>query len=384
MKVKLLILFVVFIGSSVFAQNVKVTDYQVPVSSARILRFNGGYNWAQTNKDGNVSSRNSNANANFTFNYFYSSLPFAWFLDVTAAGEMNDSKYAHDISISPSVRKYIWQDRNWFGYMSMNLQHQNTYDQIYSDVAAGYGYGRHIDATALAKAVRIEEHLIKENVIAGNLPKDVMIRIANIIEREQEYIGIYGATYETKWYEDIEEAIKSSYLLISDHVGAIGILRIQQVLKGINERVNNRSYGWDLTLGINYVTSTADKYVDRPAPALIIGGRYSYPITWRNQINAKIDIYTPVDSSFFKTFSIRGNAEYIYELSNKINFVTTYSLEYSRPINEETVVIHSIRPGFLFYLENQIYLTINAVWDKSSIKKTTLMRTSVSLQYNFF
>ncbi len=383
MKSKL-IMFVILIQSLLFAQNVKVTDYQVPVSSARILRFNGGFNWAQTNKNGDVYTRNSNANGNFTFNYFYSSLPFAWFLDVNAAAEMNDSKFTHDISISPSVRKYIWQDRDWFGYMSMNLQHQNTFDQIYSDVSAGYGYGRHIDATALAKAVRIEEHLIKENVIAGNLPKEVMIKIANIIEREQEYIGIYGATYETKWYEDIEEAIKSSYLLISDHVGAIGILRIQQVLKGINERVNNRSYGWDLTLGINYVVSTADKYSKRPAPALIIGGRYSYPITWRNQINAKIDIYTPVDSSFFKTFTIRGNAEYIYEFSNKINFVTTYSLEYSRPENGPTLVLHSIRPGFLFYLENQIYLTVNAVWDKSSINKTTLMRTSVSLQYNFF
>jgi len=384
MKIRLLLYILLCFTSLAISQQVKVTDYQVPVSSARILRFDGGFNWSQTNQDGNVYSRNSNANAHFTFNYFYSSLPFAWFLDVDAAGEMVNSNYKHDVSISPSVRKYIWMDRDWFGYTSMNLQHQSAFNQIYSDISAGYGYGRHIDATALAKAVRIEEHLIKENVIAGNMPKAVMIKIANIIEREQEYIGIYGATYETKWYEDIEAAIKESYLLVSDHIGAIGILRIQQVLKGINERVNNRSYGWDVTMGINYVISTSNKYLDRPAPALSIGGRYSYPITWRNQVNAKVDLYTPVDSSFFKTFNLRGSAEYIYELSNKINFVTTYSLDYSKPINTEAIVLHSIRPGFLFYLENQIYLTVTAVWDRNSREKTTLMRTSVSLQYNFF
>ncbi len=376
----LLILFPVLL----IAQNVSVTDYQVPVSSARILRFNGGFNWQQTNREGEVFGRNSNGNANLTFNYFYSSLPFAWFLDIDAAGEKINAKYTHDISISPRIQKYLWMDRDWFGFTKVNLQHKNTYNQIYSDVYAGYGYGRFIDATALAKAVRIEEHLLKENVIAGNLPKETMIKIANIIEREQEYIGVYGATYETKWYNDIEDAIMESNLAVSDHVGAIGILRIQQVLKGINERVNNRSYGWDATMGISYVITTSDKNIDRPAPSLTIGGRYSYPITWRNQVNARLDVLTPIDSSFFKQFSMRGSAEYIYELSNKINFVTTYSLEYLKQPNIDAIVIHSIRPGFLFYLENQIYLSVTAVWDRTSVNKTTVMRTNVSLQYNFF
>jgi len=384
MRLVQFLVLLIIVNSIIVAQNVLVTDYQVPVSSARILRFNGGLNWAQTNREGEVVSRNSDATAHFTFNYFYSSLPFAWFLDVDASGEMLNSKYTHAVSISPSIRKYLWQDRDWFAYTSMNLQHENTYNQVYSDISAGYGYGRHIDATALAKAVRIEEHLIKENVIAGNLPKKTMIKIANIIEREQEYIGIYGATYETKWYDDIEEAIKESYLLVSDHVGAIGILRIQQVLKGINERVNNRSYGWDLNMGVNYVVSTSNKYFDRPAPSLLIGGRYSYPITWRNQVNAKLQVFTPIDSTFFKSFTVRGNAEYIYELSNKINFVTYYMLDYSKVSSSKAIVTHSIRPGFLFYLENQIYLTVTAIWDRSSINSTTIMRTNVSLQYNFF
>ena len=66
----------------------------------------------------------------------------------------------------------------------------------------------------------------------------------------------------------------------------------------------------------------------------------------------EMELYTPVDSTFFKTFNLRGSAEYIYELSNRINFVTTYTLDYSKPINNEAIVLHSIRPGFLFYLRN--------------------------------
>ncbi len=380
----ILVAILLFIPFLMYGQKVKVTDYQVPISSARILRFNGGFNWQQTNKNGEVFGRNSNGNGNLTFNYFYSSLPFAWFLDINAAGEKINDKYSHDILISPRIQKYLWLDRDWFGFVKANLQHKNTFNQVYSDIYAGYGYGRFVDATALAKAVRIEEHLLRENVIGGYLPKETMIKIANIIEREQEYIGVYGATYETKWYNDIEDAIMESGLALGDHVGAIGILRIQQVLKGINERVNNHSYGWDLTTGVSYVVSTSNKHIKRPAPSLTIGGRYSYPITWRNQINARLDILTPIDSTFFKQFSMRGSAEYIYELSNKINFVTTYSIDYLKQPNQDALVIQSLRPGFLFYIENQIYLSITAILDRTSIDRTTVMRTNISLQYNFF
>lgn len=381
---KFLVIIFIFIPFFIYGQNVKVTDYQVPISSAKILRFNGGFNWQQTNKDGEVFGRNSNANGNLTFNYFYSSLPYAWFLDINAVGEKINDKYSHDVLISPRIQKYLWLDRDWFGFVKVNLQHKNTYNQIYSDIYAGYGYGRFIDATALAKAVRIEEHLIKENVIGGYLPKETMIKIANIIEREQEYIGIYGATYETKWYNDIEDAIMDSGLMLGDRVGAIGILRIQQVLKGINERVNNHSYGWDASMGVNYVISTNNKYNIRPSPSLTLGGRYSYPITWRNQVNARLDILTPIDSTFFKQFSLRGSVEYIYELSNKINFVTIYTIDYLKQPDTDALVIQSLRPGFLFYLENQIYLSITANLDKSSVNRTTVMRTNISMQYNFF
>lgn len=380
---KLLFVFFILGITSVLAQNVSVEDYDVPVSTAKILRFTGTYNWAQSSNDSVTFVTANNATANLVFSTFYSSLPFAWFLDVNATGGKNFDQYNHDITIAPSIRKYVWEDRNWFGFASAFLEHANTYKQIASDVTLGGGYGRYINATALAKAVRIEEHLIRESVISGNLVKETMIKIANIIEREDEYRGIYGDTYEKDWYEAIEKEIKASGLLNGESLGAIGILRTQQVLKGINEIVRDRYYGWDLTLGILFNLSTWDKS-DTRSPALSFGGRFSHPIAWRSQINAFANINSPLDSTFFKFFFLNAGLDYVYELSNKINFLASYRMNLTQPSVGDSYVDHNLLGSFVFYLENSINLGINAGVVRSGIGETTDLFTSVSVQYNLF
>lgn len=380
---KLLSVFFLLGITSVLAQNVSVEDYDVPISTAKILRFTGTYNWAQSSNDSVVFVTANNATANLVFSTFYSSLPFAWFLDVNATGGKNFDQYNHDVTIAPSIRKYVWDDKNWFGFASAFIEHANTYKQIASDVTLGGGYGRYINATALAKAVRIEEHLISESVISGNLPKETMIKIANIIEREDEYRGIYGDTYEKDWYEAIEKEIKASGLLNGESLGAIGILRTQQVLKGINEIVRDRYYGWDLTLGVLFNLSTWDKS-DTRSPALSFGGRFSHPIAWRSQINAFANINSPLDSTFFKFYFLNAGLDYVYELSNKINFLASYRMNLTQPSVGDSFIDHNLLGSFVFYLENSINLGINAGVVRSGISKTTDLFTSVSVQYNLF
>ena len=366
------------------AQNINVSDYKVPVSRAKIMRLNANYNWAQTTQDDKVTVTANTGNANLIFRTFYSSLPYAWFIDVDATGGKNFDDYNHDIRISPSIRKYVWNQRDWFAFASADIRHADDFNQIESFGTVGAGYGRYINATALAKAVRIEEHLIKENVIKGHLPKETMIEIANIIEREDEYRGIYGATYETKWYDDIEKAIKKSGYLIGNSMGSIGILRTQQVLKGINERVNDRFYGWDVITGVRFNFSSWDKNIDPADPALTIGGRFAYPVTWRTQINAYANIYTPFNEAF-SNFVLETGVDYIYELSNKINWVNGYRMTYNNPSEMDSYMVHNLSSSFLFYLENNIYLGINGILRYNSLASSrTDLGTSISLQYNLF
>ena len=213
-----------FISTMLLAQNVSVSDYDVPISKATILRLNGTYNWAQSKSDTLTVVTANNASANLTFNSFYSSLPFSWQLNVNANGGKSFADWTHDITIQPEIHKYIWDDKDWFGSASLYVRHANTFKQIESDVTVGGGYGRYINATALAKAVRIEEHLIKEGVVKDHMPKETMINIAKIIERESEFQGVYGATYEKVWYEAIEKEIRDSGFLVGNALGAIGIL----------------------------------------------------------------------------------------------------------------------------------------------------------------
>jgi hypothetical protein len=373
-----------FLTSMIFGQNVSVSDYKVPISTAKILRLNGTYNWSQSKYADTLTVVTAdNAAATLTLRSFYSSLPFAWFFDVDATGGKSFDVWTHDVSIRPSIRKYVWEDMDWFGFASFDARHTNTFKQIESNLQVGGGYGRYINATALAKAVRIEEHLIQEGVIKDHMPKETMIKIANIIERESEYQGIYGDTYEKQWYEAIEKEIKDSGYLNGNALGAIGLLRTQQVLKGINERVNERFYGWDLNLGVLFNLSQRDKSPTN-SPALAVSGRFSYPIGWRAQIDAFATVSTPIDTSFFQQVGTSAGVNYLYELSNRINFVAGYNINYITPAAGAAYADHNLTASFIFYLENYINLGINANMVRSGLTRQTDLSSSVSLQYNFF
>jgi hypothetical protein len=382
MKHFLLVIFAVILSVGlVFSQNVSVTDYQVPVSSAKYLLLDANWNWAQsgdTVKSNDVFGRMS-------FRTFYSSLPFAWFLNGSASANRSYGKrWAYRATVSPEIRKYIWEDMDWFGFGSANVSMEREWDRPESDLSLGGGFGRLINATALAKAVRIEGHLLKEGVIKSYMPKETMIEIANIIERESEYKDLYGPTYEVQWLNDIEKKVKESGELIGDHVGAMGFFRIRQVLFNINERVNDRYYGWDLSAGVLFEITKKYDSLDIGYPRLTIKGGYSYPINWNMQINAGLKASTPVDSNFFKETKAGVDADFIYELSNRINWLTTYELALTKlPNKDDDEISHTLISSFIFYLENQIYYVVTGSLTKLGDNATNL-GISMSLQYRLF
>lgn len=361
-----------------YPQNVNVTDYEVAVSKAKVLRFNGSWDWSQSG----TTVNSNNANGTLLFKTFYSSLPTAWFIDVAASGGKVFDEYNHNVRLNTSFRKYIWDEEKVFAVSELSMSHLNTYRQLESNLKVGFGYGRYINATALAKAVRIEGHLIKDNVISAPLSKETMIAIANIIEREDEYKGIYEATYETYWLDDITEEIKKSGAISGEGLESIGVLRMRQVLFNINERVNPRYYGWDVSTGIRFPMSTRDK---SPVgnPMFSLAAEYSYPISWNMQVNSNAKIDSPLDSAFFNQYEMVLTLDFIFELSNRINFVTTYELVGHKPYNVNIEYLHNLSSSFWYYIENNIYFTVSAGYKKQGANPKVLS-TNVGLQYNLF
>ncbi|MCX6149153.1 MAG: hypothetical protein NTX22_01365 [Ignavibacteriales bacterium] len=385
---KIAFLTFLIIASNVFSQNVSVTDYDVPISYASNFRLNGFWNWAQV---GDSVTANT-LTGNLIYRRFFTSLPFAWFIDINATGGKDQGKvysqgwlnlgFRHDIRIDASARKYIWNNKNWFLFSRMTVQENNEYQQIASDVTVGGGFGRYINATALAKAVRIEEHLIRENVLTDHLPKETIINIAKIIERVDEYQNLYGEVYETQWFEDIESEIRLSGVLVGYSIGAIGTLRMRQVLFEINEKVNQRYYGWDLSGGTLFTISTRDKS-KAGSPSFSLIGRYSFPLSWRTQVNFTAEAFTPLDSAFVKKLTANANIDFIYELSNRVNFIASYRLQAFKPFNDKTKIDNSLNASFLFYIENNIYLGINTAFEKFA-ETPNRISTSLTLSYNLF
>lgn len=379
MRLNHLILLVLIITSLLFSQNVSVTDYKVAVSEATTFRATGFWNWSQVGS--HVLS--NTASADLIFRKFYTSLPFAWFFNVDASGGKDDSTKQYDVKIDANIRKYIWEKQDWFAFSAVSAEGSKEFDQVASNLTVGAGYGRYINATALAKAVRIEEHLIKDGVISGNLPKETMINIANIIERENEYKNLYGSdVYETEWFADIEKEIQASGLLKGSNIGAIGTLRMRQVLFGINERVNQRFYGWDVSAGALFTITTPNK---SPAgsPNLTVNGRYSYPFSWRTQLNLDAGVFTPIDSAFAKEVTVNTGFDFIYELSNRINLLTSYRYVIFKPEHQTALGSNLLNISFLFYIENNIYFGVNGSYEKSS-RSPSQMKTSLTLSYNLF
>lgn len=375
---KQIILILLLIPVYLSAQNVSVKDYNVPVSRATNLRINGFWNWSQT---GDSVSGNSST-ANLLFRKFYSSLPFAWFADVDATGGRTAGKNNYDVRFEGNVRKYVWDNRDWFGFSGLNAQKATDYRRWQVNLTIGGGYGRYINATALAKAVRIEEHLIRDNVISDHMPKGAMIAIANIIERQDEYQDLYGEVYETQWLDDIEKEIASSGVLVSQRIGAIGILRIRQVLFQINERINQRYYGWDLSGGALFTVSNRDGS-RAGSPNLSLTGRYSFPISWRTQINLSAGAFSPMDSAFAKRITANTSLDFIFELSNRINFLASHRLVLFKAPDQDPEVDNVLSASFLFYIENNIYFGINTAFEKF-YRSSRRMSANLTLSYNLY
>ncbi|MDP4174416.1 MAG: hypothetical protein Q8933_10635 [Bacteroidota bacterium] len=376
---RLLLLTIFLIVSVISAQNVDVRDYKVPISKATTFRANGFWNWSQV---GDSVSGNT-ANATVLFRKFYTSLPFAWFINVDATGGRDAGKKNYDVKFDGSIRKYIWDREDWFGFSRIRAERANNYDRISSDFTIGAGYGRYINATALAKAVRIEEHLLKEKIISDFLPKEIMINIANIIERQQEYINLYGPeVYETQWFNDIEKQIASSNVLKTPGIGSIGILRMRQVLFGINERVNERYYGWDLSAGALFPITTRDTS-KAGSPNLALTGRYSFPFNWSTQMNIVAEVSTPIDTVFAKQVLANTGVDFIYELSNRINLLAGYRLGIYKPATASAYIDNLVNVSFLYYIENNIYFGINAAYEKLA-RSPKRLSTSITLSYNLY
>ena len=381
-----LVLFGGFISSNVSAQNVSVTDYQVPVSAADRLLIDFSMNHATSGSD----ALTSKGNIGGIYKRFYDSLPFGYSIDIIGSGLVDKNIVTdeyntnYQVNGDAGVKKYLMQNsvalKDLFGSVRASSNMLKDYDQPASSLTVGVGYGRFIEATDLAKAVRIEDFLIKEGELSDHLPKETILEISKIINREGEYRDKYGETYKKEWYKDMETVMRESNLLKEGGLDAIGILRIEEVLE--REDIADRFYGWDVTLGSRFDITLPFTGQDRSPANLDVSASYARPIAWRWQVSERISMNTPFDN-FGTAFSSSLSSDISYELSNRIDVRLRHLLRLEKLEADDAKISHSLGASFIYYIENNLNLVVTEQITKAP-EQDIISDFTVVLNYRVF
>jgi hypothetical protein len=353
-------------------QNVSVADYEVPVSRAQSLTLDMTYGYERLEQD----TLANNATALLNYDYFYESLPFAY--STTVSGTWSRTwdngtfQRAYRSDASGRVKKYVWNRRDAFGSVVVHGSYQKGQDRPAIDAVWGVGWGRFIDATALRRAVRLDDFLLSEGVTSGRMPKQTMLNVAQIIARQSEYRQRYGAaTYRRFWYDDIETAVQGSGLLTQDALGVLGSERLEEVL--FRENVGDRFYGYDVTLGVRYDLLLPTRGARRPTTKMDLNLRYARPVRWDTQISHGLRLNSALRAGeFARAVDLSATTGFLYELTNRVDLNMHYRLALQRAADSGNVTAsHEFTPTFLYYIENEVRLlatlrvlkTMRGAWD---------------------
>ena len=368
--------------SPALAQNVSVTDYSVPISRADNLRIDVlSLNYVTEGGEAVVQS----GNLGVVYKKFYDSLPFAYSLDMIGATSFNKDNVQDKLvgnfttNLVSRIKKYTPAEGNLFVFNDADFDFDQSFDRPGVVATLGIGYGRFINATALRKAVRIEDFFLEEGIISNRLPKESMIELGHIIEREREYKDLYGDRYRNYWFEDMSNEITKSGLVLGD-IG-FGVLRMQEVL--FQERINDRFYGWEASAGVQFEVMTPRKGQGRSDPSMSVGFRYSRPISWSTQVNSRLNVTTPFSENFGRQYILLQTTDFIYEFTNKISFTASQQFRAEKQRNVDAELSTAITFSLTFFIENKINLT--AFEQITSVEGEPLYQSfNIGLSYKIF
>ena len=346
-------------------QEVSPYDYDVPVSDARFLGIGGNLSYQGSGSD----IRQNLSRIVLEYDRYYNSLPFAWDLEFEGEGRLqktSEDKHEgfYNFELHPGIRRYFNPLGNVFYSGELSVVRYEGDDRPEVTVTPGLGYGRFIHVTPLARAVRIEEYLLEEGLIEGPLSKETLVALAQVIDRESEYRTNFGPRYRVRWLEAMEEVIAESGRFVHGGLGGVGTLRITEVL--YHERVNQRFIGWWVRTGVEYQALTPFDHISRGDPGMSLRLRYSRPMGWRSQFGIDAEYTSPVSGDFgYDVFKVEVSLDYLYEVTNRIDFtLASITTADRRNPRFKTVFVERLQSRFLFYIENQILLSIGANFHK--------------------
>lgn len=357
--VGIVVLAVIALGAT-GAQAIKLTDYKFPVSTSQEAYVNWLFNALGQSVDTTQVALNFGGSANYSLNY--RSLPLSYdfemlgnFSVARGAEEDAETEDAFYIMASTVADWYFQEERDIFAYGAGSIEYrklatQDDADEPRIDLEGGVGYGRTINATVLKQAVRMNEDFLKYGVITTDIPDQTLLDLAAIIDREDEFRSRYGnIEYRKYWYEEMEKVIRDSGVLSGDALGAIGILRIQEVL---DEPTAQRWHGWVVRGGVGARVQDFDG--ESGDPRLTVRFEWTRPYGIELQLTNYATYSTVFEDDPVHTLSDAFRLD--YELSNRIDWYNSIALNYDMPTADglENILRLDLKSTYFFYIENEL------------------------------
>jgi len=338
---------------------IEMTDYVKPDSFydeayiAGQFRLNSG-NQDQTSFDGTALGY---------YDLTSSTLPFTWNLRLDGQTDFSrgenegaSTQRGYKLLASTDGNKYFNNTSELFGYGSLDLGHRRLFgadedDDPYVKLGAGIGYGRVFNATPLADVLRFVEELKEYGVITGRLDDRTYLDLANIIAKESEFKSRYGLRdYEQHWVAEIEKVLQRAGVLKGNALGAVGVLKIHDVL--FNEKIGIRKHGWLIKAGAGYIASNYDG--SESDPSLDLAFEYAIPMGYELQFIELAEYSTIWEDDI--THRARNRMSLTYELSDRIDWENIWEFNGLFPTedNAKDLITNELSSTFRYYLSNQI------------------------------
>jgi hypothetical protein len=337
----------------VLAENVSLYDYKQATSAYEDAYVDGRFNL----NSGNQEQTSYNLDVSVDYERVFTSADTNLKADFNGAGSRSRSSSRADDDVSTyqaigalTYDNYLESGSNglfWYGKGELGLQ--KGMDDPFTKVTAGMGYGRVVNVTPMAKAMRLVEALIERGILKAAPASAVYQAVADVIAKESEYRSKHGlADYEQMWIQDIETAL-------GETLGARGAIKVYDVLS--NERISTRKHGWLVRAGVGAVITDYDG--ENGKPALEVGAEYHRPLDSKTQFSNEA-IATAILNDDNDSFLFNNTMGLTYEISDRVDWENAWLLSYDYNESSNDIIGNTLSSTYRYYLSNALSFNVTA------------------------
>lgn len=246
-------------------------------------------------------------------------------------------------------------DAFWFGSLGLKADNLSSptgvldVDNLQYRAGVGVGYGRIVNLTPMAKAIRVVEELQKRGLLNGEPSAATQNAVANVINKEKAFRSQYGAeNYVAKWVEAVAAALEAP-------INAAGGIAIRDVL--VDERISTRKSGYAVRAGLGYEGNTAHFLQDDPT--FFIEADYHRPLSNQTQFSNEFEVSTTLGSDD-RTYRAQNLMTLTHEIGNRLDWENTLKTDYINPERGNDITTNTMKTALIYDINNALDFNVYA------------------------